>query len=136
MMSGLDLERAWVSVGCTGTAERAIDLAVGWAQQRVQFGKPIGSFQLIQDKLARMYTAHASSQLLVYKALAACEAVEAGGAGRGEIHKLTTAACNRRVPRTLGVHDASPDLLKPAHRGPSYDQLSSPGVELSRVRSK
>jgi isovaleryl-CoA dehydrogenase len=92
MMSGLDLERAWVSVGCTGTAERAIDLAVGWAQQRVQFGKPIGSFQLIQDKLARMYTAHASAQLLVYKALAACEAVEAGGAGRGEIHKVTTAA--------------------------------------------
>ena len=34
MMSGLDLERAWVAAGCTGTAERALDLAIEWAGQR------------------------------------------------------------------------------------------------------
>lgn len=92
MMSGLDLERAWVAVGCTGVAERALDLSIEWAKQREQFGQPIGNFQLIQDKLARMYERLASAQLLVYKALAACEEVEAGGAGRGEIHLVSTAA--------------------------------------------
>lgn len=51
-----------------------------------------GNFQLIQDKLARMYTSLTAAQLLVYKALAACTAVEAGQAGRGEIHKLSSAA--------------------------------------------
>jgi isovaleryl-CoA dehydrogenase len=92
MMSGLDLERAFVSTGATGVAERALDLALEWSRERRQFGKPIGSFQLIQEKLARMYASLSSAQLLVYKALAACDQVEAGGAGRGEIHKLTAAA--------------------------------------------
>ena len=92
MMSGLDLERAWVAVGCTGVAERALDLAIEWAKERKQFQQPIGNFQLIQDKLARMYTSLTSAQLLVYKALAACNEVEAGEAGRGEIHKITTAS--------------------------------------------
>ena len=92
MMSGLDLERAWVSVGATGTAQRALDLALGYATQREQFGKPIASFQLIQDKLARMYCALESSRLMVLKALDACQAVEAGQGGRGEIHKLCAGA--------------------------------------------
>jgi len=92
MMSGLDLERAWVAVGCTGVAERALDLALDWARERKQFQQPIGNFQLIQDKLARMYTSLTSAQLLVYKALAACTEVPAGEAGRGEIHKITTAS--------------------------------------------
>ena len=47
---------------------------------------------MIQDKLARMHTSLAAAQLLSYKALAACQEVEAGQAGRGEIHKLTAAA--------------------------------------------
>ena len=73
-------------------AARAMDLAVEQARNRVQFDQPIGNFQLIQDKLARMYTRLSAAQLLCYKALAACDAVEAGGAGRGEIHLLSTSA--------------------------------------------
>jgi len=92
MMSGLDIERAWVAVGSTGVAERALDLALVWARERKQFQQPIGNFQLIQDKLARMYTSLASAQLLVYKTLAACQLLEAGGAGHGEIHKLSASA--------------------------------------------
>ena len=92
MMSGLDLERAWVSVGATGAAARALDLAVDYAKQREQFGKPIASFQLIQDKLARMYTALEAARGLVFKALDACQGVEAGQAGRGQIHALCAAA--------------------------------------------
>lgn len=92
MMSGLDLERAWVSANAVGSAQRCLDLAVGYAKERKQFGAPIGSFQMIQDKLATMYTALETSRGLVYRSLAACNAVEAGQAGRGEIHKLCAAA--------------------------------------------
>lgn len=92
MMSGLDLERAWVSVGATGAAARALELALDYAKQREQFGKPIASFQMIQDKLARMYTALEAARGLVFKALDACQRVEAGQAGRGEIHALCAAA--------------------------------------------
>jgi isovaleryl-CoA dehydrogenase len=92
MMSGLDLERAWVAVGTTGVAERALDLALVYAKERTQFQQPICNFQLIQDKLARMYTALTSAQLLCYKALEACNHVERGESGRGEIHKLSASA--------------------------------------------
>ena len=92
MMSGLDLERAWVSVGATGVAQRALDLALEYSQERRQFGAPICSFQLIQAKLANMYTAIESSRLMVLKALDACQAMEAGQAGRGDIHKLCAGA--------------------------------------------
>ena len=51
MMSGLDLERAWVAAGSLGVAARALDLAVEQARQREQFQQPIGNFQLIQDKV-------------------------------------------------------------------------------------
>ena len=70
MMSGLDLERSWVAAGSIGIAERALDLSVDWARQRTQFDQPIGNFQLIQDKLARMYSSLSSAQLLTRKALA------------------------------------------------------------------
>ena len=58
MMSGLDLERAWVSVGATGVAERALDLAVGWARERRQFGQPIGETPPL-DSGARPWAAFA-----------------------------------------------------------------------------
>lgn len=92
MMSGLDLERAWVSLGAIAIGERALDLAVGYARERKQFGKPLGAFQLVQAKLASMYTQLEAARGLVYRALDACSAVEAGGAGRGDIHKLCAAA--------------------------------------------
>src|SRR6202011_729753 len=55
VMSGLDLERAMISPLCLGVSERALQLSIDYAQTRQQFGKPIGSFQMIQSMLAEMY---------------------------------------------------------------------------------
>ena len=92
VMSGLDLERAVGATLSIGIAERCLQLALDYARERRQFGRPIGEFQIIQAKLADMYTAIESMRLLAYKALAAVNVLEIGGGGRGGVHKLTAAS--------------------------------------------
>lgn len=92
VMSGLDLERAMIAPLVLGIAERAFQLSVEYAKTREQFGKPIASFQMIQDKLARMYTWVESMRVFAYQALRAANALDSDGGGRGEIHKLTAAS--------------------------------------------
>ncbi len=92
VMSGLDLERAVAATLSIGIAERCMQLALDYARQRRQFGRPIGEFQIIQAKLADMYTAIEAMTLLAYKALAAVNVLEIGGGGRGDVHKLTAAS--------------------------------------------
>ncbi|MAW89380.1 MAG: acyl-CoA dehydrogenase [Phyllobacteriaceae bacterium] len=92
VMSGLDLERAMISPICLGVAERALELSVEYAQTRQQFGKPIGSFQMVQSMLADMYVQVESMRALTYRVLAAAAPLEIGGGGRGDIHKLTAAS--------------------------------------------
>jgi isovaleryl-CoA dehydrogenase len=92
MMSGLDLERAMAAPMSVGVAQRALDLALDYAKTRVQFGKPIASFQLIQAKLAEMYIELELARTLCYRVLVACNALERGEGGRGQIHKQSAAA--------------------------------------------
>ena len=92
MMSGLDLERAMAAPMSIGIAARALQLAIEHAKVRVQFGKPIATFQMIQSKLAEMYIELESARTLVYRVLVACNALDRGEGGRGEIHKLSAAA--------------------------------------------
>ena len=80
-MSGLDLERAMVSPLCLGIAERALELSVDYAQARQQFGKPIGSFQMVQSMLAEMYVAVETMRTFTYRTLAAAARLEIGAAG-------------------------------------------------------
>lgn len=68
MMSGLDIERVIVSALALGIGEGAFREAVKYAQERSQFGKPISHFQLIQAKIADMYTALEAARLLTYDA--------------------------------------------------------------------
>jgi isovaleryl-CoA dehydrogenase len=79
VMSGLDLERA-------------MDLCVDYAKTRVQFGKPISEFQMIQSKLADIYVWVETMRTFNYRVLAAANAVESGDGGRGQIHALTAAS--------------------------------------------
>ncbi|MDY6795850.1 MAG: acyl-CoA dehydrogenase family protein [Actinomycetota bacterium] len=91
MMSGLDIERAVFSGEAVGIAQAAMDLSIQYAKERVQFGQPIGNFQMIQSKLADMYTKIAASRLLSYKAAVLASETEKGGKGT-ETHLLSAAA--------------------------------------------
>lgn len=65
VMSGLDLERVVMASSEIGVLETALELSLKYAQEREQFGQPIVNFQLIQAKLADMYTNLEASRLLV-----------------------------------------------------------------------
>ncbi|MEM0138991.1 MAG: acyl-CoA dehydrogenase family protein [Ferroplasma sp.] len=69
LLSGLNMERAVLSFNAIGIARRALDLAVQYSIERKQFGKPIHEFELIQEKLAYMYTKFESSRLFAIEAL-------------------------------------------------------------------
>lgn len=92
VMSGLDLERAMISPLCLGIGERALEISVEYAKTRSQFNQPIANFQMIQSRLADMYTLVESMRLMTYRGLTACQEVGHGEAGRGEIHGLTAAS--------------------------------------------
>ena len=64
----LDQAAVAVAAQSIGGAERSLELAVDYSQERVQFGRPIGSFQALQHKMARMVTEVTGAQLLVYEA--------------------------------------------------------------------
>ena len=91
MMGGLDMERVAGTGWTLGIAERALELSLKYAKERVQFGQPIGEFQLIQDKLVEMYVGIESTKLLMYKAATMAQTSERGGKG-SEINKVAAAA--------------------------------------------
>ena len=73
LMSGLDYERVVLSAGPLGLMAAALDVALPYVHDRKQFGQPIGSFQLIQGKLADMYVALNASRAYVYAVAKACD---------------------------------------------------------------
>jgi isovaleryl-CoA dehydrogenase len=105
VMSGLDLERAMVAPLCVGMAERGLELSVAYARERHQFGQAIGNFQMVQAKLADMYTALESMRMLAYATVARCNDLERGGGGRGEIHKLTAASALHAASNCMRILD-------------------------------
>jgi isovaleryl-CoA dehydrogenase len=74
LMSGLDYERAVLAGGPLGIMQKCIDVVLPYVRDRTQFGKPIGSFQLIQAKVADMYVALNSARSYVYAVAKACDA--------------------------------------------------------------
>jgi isovaleryl-CoA dehydrogenase len=66
LMSGLDSERLVLSGGPIGIMQAAMDLVLPYVRERRQFGKPIGSFELMQGKLADMFVALESSRAFAY----------------------------------------------------------------------
>ena len=73
LMSGLDYERAVLSAGAIGLAQSALDVVIPYLHDRKQFGQPIGSFQLMQGKLADMYVKTNAARAYVYTVAKACD---------------------------------------------------------------
>lgn len=67
-MSALDNGRYGVASGCVGTAQRALDVSIQYAKERIAFERPIAGFQLVQDMLAQMKVDTEAARLLVYQA--------------------------------------------------------------------
>lgn len=85
LMSGLDYERVVLAAGPLGIMAAAMDIVVPYVHEREQFGKPIGQFQLMQGKLADMYTTMNACRAYVYAVAAACD--------RGETTRKDSAGC-------------------------------------------
>jgi isovaleryl-CoA dehydrogenase len=73
LMSGLDYERVVLAGGPLGLMQAALDLVLPYVRERKQFGVPIGSFELMQAKVADMYTELAACRAYVYDVAAACD---------------------------------------------------------------
>ncbi len=91
MTRGLDIERIVCAAGCLGTAQAAIDYSIKYANEREQFGRPIADFQMIQAKLAQMYTLWEASRNLTYRAALLAESAKRGGKGT-DLTRLAAAA--------------------------------------------
>ncbi|WP_366213481.1 isovaleryl-CoA dehydrogenase [Aquisalimonas sp.] len=76
LMSGLDYERAVLAAGPLGIMQACLDVVVPYVHERKQFGEPIGTFQLMQGKLADMYTTMNACRAYVYAVGAACDRSE------------------------------------------------------------
>jgi isovaleryl-CoA dehydrogenase len=85
LMSGLDYERVVLSGGPLGIMAAALDVAVPYARERRQFGQPIGTFELVQGKLADMYASLNACRSYAYTVAAACD--------RGDATRKDSAAC-------------------------------------------
>jgi isovaleryl-CoA dehydrogenase len=73
LMSGLDYERVVLAGGPLGIMRACLDLVTPYLHQRQQFGRPIGEFQLMQGKLADLYTETNAARAYVYAVAAACD---------------------------------------------------------------
>ncbi len=85
LMSGLDYERVVLSGGPLGLMQAALDTVLPYVRERKQFGVAIGTFELMQAKLADMYTDLAASRAYVYDVAAACDA--------GRVTRADAAGC-------------------------------------------
>jgi isovaleryl-CoA dehydrogenase len=85
LMSGLDYERVVLAGGPLGLMAAALDLVLPYVHERRQFGQPIGTFELMQAKVADMYTALSASRAYVYAVASACDA--------GRVRRQDAAAC-------------------------------------------
>ncbi|MBZ9951237.1 MULTISPECIES: isovaleryl-CoA dehydrogenase [unclassified Mesorhizobium] len=85
LMSGLDYERTVLAGGPIGLMAACLDVAVPYVHERKQFGQAIGEFQLVQGKLADMYTTMTAARAYVYAVAAACD--------RGQTSRKDAAGC-------------------------------------------
>ena len=92
LMSGLDFERAVLSGGPLGIMSACMDVVVPYLHERKQFGQPIGEFQLMQGKLADMYSTMMACRAYVYEVGKQCDRSRAGKIDVRSLRKDAAAA--------------------------------------------
>ncbi len=85
-------------------AQRALDAALAYAGDRMQFGKAIGNYQLVQELLADIETSIETSRLICYRALAAIDAGERANGLSAQAKRYALAACQRAISMAMEVH--------------------------------
>ena len=98
--------RPLVGLMAVNLAQKALDLAVEYAKVRKQFGRAIGSFQLIQSDLSEAHTAVLTSRLLCYHALAAIDRGERVNGLSAMAKRYAVEACDRAIALAMRVHGA------------------------------
>lgn len=105
-MAFFDVSRAMVGTMCTGIAQAAIDASVKYAQDRTQFGRPIGSFQMIQEMLVDMIAETEAGRLLSFRAL---DLLDKGQKSRWQASlakAFATEAAVRTTSKAIQIHGA------------------------------
>jgi len=106
LTSGLCTERITLC-GCTlGSQRSCLELSLKYAKERVQFGKPIASFQAIQGKLADMYCGYKAAKWMAYSAAAYCDTLENKAGGKGtDLDRMAAAALlyNGEIGTKIGL---------------------------------
>ncbi|NND82290.1 MAG: isovaleryl-CoA dehydrogenase [Gammaproteobacteria bacterium] len=110
VMSGLDFERAMIAPINLGIAERALELATEYSQQREQFGQTISNFQMVQSRLADMYVWVETMKSFCWTVLAETMQLDQTQAGHGQVHARTAASvmycadsCNRVLDNAVQI---------------------------------
>jgi isovaleryl-CoA dehydrogenase len=135
LMSGLDYERVVLAAGPLGIMQSALDIVLPYVHERRQFGAPIGTFQLVQGKLADMYVGMNACKAYVYAVARACDRGEttrqdAAGAILYAAEKATKVALD--VIQLLGGNGYINDL--PAGRLLRDAKLYEIGAGTSEIR--
>ena len=102
LMSGLDYERVVLSGGPLGIMQACMDVVVPYVHERRQFDQPIGEFQLMQGKLADMYTTMNAAKAYVYAVAQACDRGDTtrNTQGCSRHNRTITATSSTRFPAT------------------------------------
>jgi len=103
-LSTLDTGRISLAAGAVGLMQRALDLSLAYAKERRQFGRPIASFQLIQEKLAEMKLDLEASRLLTYQAVWKKLSGERYTLEASMAKLFASEAANRVAYRAIQVH--------------------------------
>jgi butyryl-CoA dehydrogenase len=103
-LSTLDMGRISLAAGAVGLMQRALDLSLAYAKERRQFGRPIASFQLIQEKLAEMKLDLEASRLLTYQAVWKKLSGERYTLEASMAKLFASEAANRVAYRAIQVH--------------------------------
>jgi len=117
LMSGLDYERVVLAGGSLGLLAAALDVVLPYIRERKQFGQPIGTFELMQGKVADMYAALNASRAYVYAVARACDARTARRRRRGELHPVRPPSApprRRWMPSRRWVATAISTTTRPA----------------------